>query len=66
MLAHEGTSCCFNYTRMLRRALPHRAAGGRVITVGNVTFYRNPNQRNATGCTDVPPDTRYSCAQQVQ
>lgn len=28
-------------------------------------FYVNPSQVNVSGCTDVAPDDRYSCDQQV-
>lgn len=35
------------------------------MTINGETFYVNPSQANATGCTDVAPDDRFTCQQQV-
>jgi hypothetical protein len=55
-------------TLLLCALLSLPAAGGRVVTnaAGN-TFYSNPSQRTASEeCTDVQPDERFTCEQQVR
>jgi hypothetical protein len=44
------------------------AAGGRVVTnAAGATFYSNPYQGAASqACTDVQPDERFTCEQQVR
>lgn len=42
------------------------AEGARQVTENGQTYYVNPSQANVSGCTDVPPDDRYNCTQQVR
>jgi hypothetical protein len=49
------TLCCFP-----------RAAGGNWVEEGGTRFYSNPAQKPASEeCTDVAPDDRFTCEQQV-
>jgi hypothetical protein len=42
------------------------AAGGNWVEEGGQRFYSNPAQKPASEeCTDVAPDDRYTCEQQV-
>jgi hypothetical protein len=42
------------------------AAGGNWVTEGGKRFYSNPAQKPPSeNCTDIAPDDRYNCEQQV-
>jgi hypothetical protein len=48
-------------------SLPSAAGGKWWIDESGQSFYANPAQLDPSqGCTDVPPDNRYSCEQQVR